>query len=378
MNPLTPQEKAEILFLSPKTPGDTKDAIEDHQELPELLGVTGVISVTGSSRESPAVTRMSPDVTRNIAHEIRLWIEEEPGRFHVSELDKALHIHSRLAQARKQAVYRLLKDGIIERTGVTRGYYQAVDKDCQRINFLEQDNREYPLLLPFKLHEHVRIMPGNIIVVAGEPNAGKTAFLLNTILLNTRSNILRSRSKTLRSCERTCEDQDQGQEHTGDVGDIHYFTSECASELRSRLELFDTPLESWNFSAYERSHSFHQVIHPNDLNIIDYLEVHDDFYKVGGLLAQIHDKLENGVALVAIQKNKGTDFGIGGGRGLEKPRLYLSLSANPPEGNTIKIVKAKNYRGENPNGKELDFKLIAGWKLHAMTDWRHVSTKAGR
>ena len=38
--------------------------------------------------------------------------------------------------------------------------------------------------MPFELENLVKIMPGNIIVVAGEPDAGKTAFLLNVLLLN--------------------------------------------------------------------------------------------------------------------------------------------------------------------------------------------------
>jgi hypothetical protein len=40
-------------------------------------------------------------------------------------------------------------------------------------------------------------------------------------------------------------------------------------------------------------------------------------------------------------------------------------------------MKAKNYIGDNCNFKELDFKLVGGWKLINMTGWRYPP-KAGR
>jgi hypothetical protein len=303
-----------------------------------------------SSRDSNGqqrVSTMSAERTRNIALEIRAWVEAEPGKFHTSEIDRELRLTTRAEQnARAKTLERLRKIGVIERAGAVRGYYQLIDNACPEIDFLNQTTSNFPLSLPFGLDEMVRIMPGNIIVIAGSPNAGKTALLLNTIFKN-----------NARYADR-----------------LHYFTSECASELRTRLELFEgMGLHEWKFKAYERSHNFHQVIKPNDVNIIDYLELHSDFYAVGGLLAEIHRALRDGVAIVALQKNRDAKRGLGGERSTEKARLYLTVDANPPNGNTVRIEKAKSYISENPNGKELDFKLIGGWRLFPMTGWRHVA-----
>jgi hypothetical protein len=200
------------------------------------------------------------------------------------------------------------------------------------------------------LHKLVEIHQKNIIVVAGEMNAGKTAWLLNTAKDNM------------------------------DRHEIWFFSSEMGSrELRKRLMLFSDVSfpHGWNIKTYERSANFADVIEPDALNMVDFLEVHDDFWRVGGMLKAIHDKLREGIAIVAVQKDPNKFYGRGASMGLEKPRLYLTISEDPPGPNTVKIVKAKNFRDgvENPNGKQLDFKLVKGSNFIPVTEWRRVSKR---
>ena len=79
------------------------------------------------------------------------------------------------------------------------------------------------------------------------------------------------------------------------------------------------------------------MIHPDEINVVDYLELTSDFWKVSGMLQEIQSKLAQGIAVVALQKPRGRDTGLGGDKSLEKPRLYLSV-----ENGTVKILKAKN------------------------------------
>lgn len=105
---------------------------------------------------------------------------------------------------------RLEKEGLLEKTGRIAGEYHIINSECDEIHFLDAEVKTVDLWLPFNLHNMVQIMPGNIIVVAGEPNAGKTAALLNIV----RSNM--------------------------DTWKTHYYSSEMgASELRNRLQNFD-------------------------------------------------------------------------------------------------------------------------------------------
>ncbi|MFZ7126961.1 MAG: bifunctional DNA primase/polymerase [Desulfobacterales bacterium] len=280
---------------------------------------------------------------------IRQWVSATWGNFSVTEWYQSATLRNSEDKAKSRVVFgRLVEEGIIERIPGRNGWYRKVDADCETMNFLEAPTESTDLWMPFNLHRMVEIMPGNIIVIAGEPNAGKTGILLNIV----RQNMAR---------------------HT-----VHYFNSEMgASELRKRLENFsDTPLGQWRFNAYERSGDFADVIKPGagNINIIDFLEIHDDFYRIGGDLAAIHKKLCGAIAIIALQKNKGSDTGLGGFRSLEKPRLYLAVSPNK-----IKIVKAKNWKDpkKNPNGLEVSFKLAAGCILSQRGEWAKPTAAAG-
>lgn len=270
---------------------------------------------------------------RNLTEDIERWVSVTNGYFSVTDSDKALFIVTNEEKtARRQIFHRFLEKGIIERFGQKDGVYRRVDSESTEIDFLGVDEKVIDIQWPFDIERWVKILPKNIVVIAGEANAGKTAFLLNVCFMNM------GKFK------------------------INYFSSEMgAMELRARLEKFEGNLTHWkeNINFRERSSNFADVIKPNDVNIIDFLEITDEFYKVGGMIKEIYDKLKKGIAIIALQKNKGTDMGLGGARSIEKARLYLSI-----EHGKIKLIKGKNWATEhNPNGMEWKFKLLQGSKF---------------
>ena len=234
-----------------------------------------------------------------------------------------------------------MKEGVLERAGDKDGHFRRVVKECDDIDFLNADDKTVDIKLPFGLHELAETMPGNIIGIAGEVNSGKTALLLNIA----RDNMDRFK--------------------------IYYFSSEMgAAELKKRLKGFDLPLSDWKRVKFkERADDFADVIESGEgvINIIDFLEVYKDFYEIGGKMADIHRKLKGAVAVVAVQKNPGCDAGLGGWRGVEKPRLYLNISTS----NVCRIVKAKNWVDPkfNPNNKETRYKLYRGCQLSQVGGW---------
>jgi hypothetical protein len=284
--------------------------------------------------------RRSKNRERNLTQDIRDWISVTSGNFSATFLYNEQQIVTSEDKAKVRTILsRLVKEGLIERSPTQAGVYRKIEGECEEMDFLNCDTKLVPIWLPFGLHEMVEIMPGNIILVAGSPNAGKTAFLLNTIRYNMNE------------------------------FQIHYFNSEMGSgELKKRLSKFDdTILRDWKFKAYERAGQFQDVIKSGEgkVNIIDFLEIYENFYEISKPLAEIHKKLKGAIAIVALQKNPGNDTGLGGYRTLEKPRLALSIDSG-----VLKIVKAKNWRtGENPNGKQIGFKLVNGWNLIQQREW---------
>ncbi len=243
----------------------------------------------------------------------------------------------------RQCFHRAVADKLIERKA--RGTYVVQDDTLAPVDPFASGGGEAALIMPLALDRYFRPMEKNIIVVAGASDSGKTALLLNIA----RDNI-------------------------GNMP-IRYFTSEMGpAELKSRLAYFDdTSTAEWKgVHFYERTHDFAAVIDPDGLNIIDFLEVTEDFFLVGRFIRDIFDKLNKGVAIIAIQKDYGRELGRGASLSIEKSRLYLSMDRGK-----IKIVKCKNWADPmtNPNGLELYFKLVKGCKFIVSGLWRRPAAE---
>lgn len=278
---------------------------------------------------------------KNIARDLREWITSLEGHFNITEYHRESQIVTKEQKHACQVeLGRLAKEGIIRKHGEKRGCYELIKKEEEAIiDIFSADNKPLPVKLPLDVHDLVKIMPKNIIILAGEVNAGKSAYLLNLAALNMR------KFETV------------------------YFSSEMGgAELKERLQNFDFPLENWREVKFiEKASDFSTAIRPDGLNIIDFLEIHDEFYKVGALIKDIFDKLSTGLAVIAIQKNRGRDEGLGGQRSLEKPRLYMAM-----EPGKLKIVKAKNWLNStmNPNGMCMEFKLAKGCYFKGTGTWK--------
>jgi len=282
---------------------------------------------------------------RNLNEDLKRWIELTDGYFDVTDYYReASIVRPEDKHAVVVAIGRMAREGVIEKHGGKRGVYRRIARECEEIDFLHAPDEPLDLRYPLGIERYFNTYPKNIIVVAGSKDSGKTAFLLDFVRLNM--------SKFR----------------------IYFFSSEMgATEMRKRLEKFPLGLDAWKFYPKERSRDFADVIQPDDINIVDFLEIQEDFYRVGGMLSEIYRKLRRGIALVALQKNRGNELGVGGDRSLEKPRLYLTL-----ENGRAKIIAAKNCAtDQNPAGMELQFKLVQGHKFVVERDW-HRPGKFGR
>jgi len=269
-----------------------------------------------------------------ITEKVREWVMTSTGLIMTSDVHRELGLTSRdLKKQANEAIRRMEQDNILVRCGTKNGCYRMIEKDAPLIDFINVNlNAPYSIKWPFKIEDLVDLYPGNVVVLAGEANAGKTALLLNVV----RRNMYQHK--------------------------IEYFSSEMGpEEFHLRLAKFDDiKLGEWRFSPRQRSSKFADVVVPGALNIIDYLEITEDFFKIGGEIKDIFDRVGKGIAIIALQKKKGSDIGRGGDFTLEKPRLYLSMQ--PGE---LKIVKGKNWADPecNPNGTIWKFKLVQGCRF---------------
>jgi len=300
-------------------------------------------------KDRETATKHNKTTTENTTTEavfqrdIEEWISRTNGAWFTNdELDRDLgYLSPNQKKKRGIAIERLASKGIVQRHPNDNKRTRKVTTDVRRIDFKAAGKRTpLDIGLPFDIQKLVHIYPGNIIVLAGAANTGKTAFMLNVIRLNMH------------------------------FFPVFYWSSEMGKdELALRLERFPgIGLGEWNFEAWERTRDFADVIVPDAINIIDYYEFAggEAFYQISEGFRAIWEKLGTGIALVAIQKARNRQTGRGGDFGLEKPRLYLSMDTGK-----LRIIKGKNCAipGSNPDGLTIEFKLTDGCNFIITREW---------
>ena len=295
------------------------------------------------------------DKDRKLALDVRKWIEVEvKGEFTLSQAYAALSVASDSAKSSvRQVLGRMVKEGIIDYASKNYGHYRKVGKLAEPINLMEVAAKPIDVVLPLGLSNLVNLYPKSVVLCAGVSNRGKTALALDFVKRNMNQHKV-----------------------------LYFFKEGGPEELRSRLELHqDIPIEDWKMLAFEHSGHIADVIDPDAVNVYDYLHVTSEgFYKVDDMLNAVHDKLKGGVAFINIQKSSHKELGDGGEFSLRVPRLYITLSEDKdivcpaPDLQYVlaKVVKAKGWRGMNPDGRVFPFAVRNGWEIvERATSWEY-------
>lgn len=319
---------------------------EVEQVLLAIMQSWGELDQSWARAKVKSVMKRIERKERNLAEEVLEYVMSTTGHFLSTDIAKCLHLSTRQELKNLSTILkRLCEKGIIEKAGHQNGCWRKVDTEIEIIDWKNASDEEYPVRFPLGLEKLVKLYPGNIVLLAGASNTGKTSFMLETIRLNQK------RHK------------------------VTYANSEMgASELKLRLLAFHSDMvkfDEWNFTAIERSSNFADIIDPEGFNIIDFMEVYEDFWKIGGWIRDVHAKLKTGIAFIAVQKKSSTKkeqqkFGRGGELTIEKPRLYLAMDRG-----RVEIIKAKIWRNheQNPNGQVRKFKIAGGYKFVPQGDW---------
>jgi len=252
---------------------------------------------------------MPKELTTSVVKE---WLTLVSGIFDVREIWAELNITTAPGKSKLRVIlFRFEQEGLLANLG--SGKYRKVDNEKRKIDWQSANPENWlPLFLPFDIHDYARIYPKSVIIVAGSKNEGKTSFLLETLQLNVNGCL-----------------------------PIDLYNSETGPEqLKVRLDPMGFPNPA-PFNVYERYDNFADIIEPEHLSIIDYLDFNSDVYLVGTEIDKIFRKLTKGVAIIGLQKPppsktivKGVekvierDLAYGGGFTAKRAALYISLSAH--------------------------------------------------
>ena len=225
------------------------------------------------------------------------------------------------------------------------GTYEIVDSKVETLDISKVKALER-LTIKWTLGEEIYFFtsPKSISIIAGETDAGKSAYLANFCSMNM--------------------DKFKGR--------IHLFSSELTVErFAERVQKMDgRPLSDWTHVPFHpRESQYEAAIYPNDINVIDYMELDPSKpYDVGNMIKKIFDKLEKGIAIIGLQMKDGADIAYGGSWSKQKAEFYLTLSRNQ-EGNFAQIQKAKNWLSRtNPYKLKKKFLLVDGINFYPSKD----------
>ena len=296
-------------------------------------------------------------IDKKVAPKVDEWLVYHKGeRFDLDticrQLDakNAIHRHSVVKR-----LSRLVKQGKLEKND---RQYTLINKTCTYIEWTGADptktlNLEWPRGVQdgtrFGFDGHVTIRPGHVIVVAGISNFGKTAFALNFLWAN-----MDRFPCTL-----------MGNEYTPETFKARVTKMDWADPL--------FPSGKPKFELIERRERWKDIIRPDNINIIDWINLGDAFYQIGTIIDGIQSQLKGGLALIVLQKDEGKNLGRGGGFTRDLATLYLSIDKG-----RMMCEKAKEWtRGYNPNGKSWAFQIEEGVRFHDIREVRVCYSCAG-
>ena len=148
------------------------------------------------------------------------------------------------------------------------------------------------------------------------------------------------------------------------AGMMDFYVSEGAEMIKGKLDIINSEIPMPPpFRTYRKTQNFADVIDPNNLSVIDYLRVDmDKSYSIGNTLFEIFNKLNTGIAIVAMQKPPGDrKLAFGGASTAFEPSLYLWMDKDTLGFEKIKVVKPTDV---DPYSLLIKYKIYKGAKFY--------------
>ena len=329
---------------------DMKDIIQvAHQDPTQRAATEQALDRVMKSREN---------TKKNIAERVREWVNTTDGEwFYTRDTYDALQLKpGPPREAAYQALLRLRESGEIEKDFRISGRYRRVLVNAMIMDWENAPTEEYKIDWPLGIGELVEMYPGELVLVAGEKNSAKTAFLMDLAYRN------------------------QG---THQVFYNHRELNESQLRIRimSSIENDKQDYERWKAIKFLTGvFDFSPSLRVNDFNICDYVHRTVDFAHMGDDIENIYQKMYGskgkGIVVIATQKYKGHEWGLGGQTTLARPNLYITLSEGNRSQNIphkIKIKIAKSPRNGN-SAKDMCKEFYvhgAGTMLVSSSGWNY-------
>lgn len=211
----------------------------------------------------------------------------------------------------------LVKDKVVKPSGRGDGMYKVLEP-IHPVKFSLNGDEEEGILdvryprsyiddTAFGFEDKVELSQDDLILITGETNFGKTVMALSFLGENLglfADSIL------------------MGSEYVSSAGEI-------TPKLKRRLRRMDWAQwldgDSPRFKLLPVEHDYEDYVVPGALNVIDWISLPGEYYLVDSVMKTIKNSCVGGLAVVVLQKNKGSEFAEGGQRSERYADLVLKI-----------------------------------------------------
>jgi len=269
--------------------------------------------------------------------ELEDWIANKAtGKFHYTKvMDGA--VSPRLYPQLRNMMKRAAGKGIACSVDGKDGWWRPLDKSLEELCWWDGDGVIGDnIVLPLGIGRFCYIPLPSLIIIAGKYNAGKTALCIN--IVNDNLGMWEDR--------------------------LDFYVSEGAEMMRGKFNIINENMpKPPPFKTYRKTQNFADVINPDNLSVIDYLRVDmEKSYAVGDKLFEIFNKLNKGIAVVAMQKPPGErKLAFGGAATAFEPSLYIWMDKDTLGFEKIKVPKITNV---DPYNLKIKYSIYKGAKFY--------------
>jgi hypothetical protein len=350
----------------------------DHVRLAELYGIllasrTHVKDLTTKEKEEDkrietkilSIISGKEEKNKNITDNLRAYIDYTDGIFSLQDCYGAIGAVDVKEKANiRKALCVMCKGKEIEKIGTRSGIYRKPNRDYEVIDLDGAVPDPLNVELPLRIDQLCNVYNGMTILAEGEKSTGKSAFGIETAWLNRKLF----------------------------PGKVRYMQNGELNKQMLTIRLMLRPQETYPIKKFSESIEFitrHRdwwdIVNPEGLNIIDYIEEHEKKYLIPDYIARIQERLTTGIALIILQRVPGRDYGTGGAEIRNKPSVIVALKRQGKI-NSVHIEDIKSYNQQNigtlfgdevtnPRGLWREYNLIDGWKFYAKGKWRSPDDK---
>lgn len=269
-------------------------------------------------------------------------------RIHIDSLMKEFNLEATNRSQLRAVLSRCVEDKLAKPSGARDGWFKVL-RDVQPVRWWDANEGEYfDLSFPcgrqdgssFGFEGLIAVSPGDLMVIGGVSNFGKSATVLNILGENVDKH----------PCVL------MGNEYTA----LNGVPSPKFKRRMKRMAWVD-----WmdgngqpKFDLLPVKEDWEDYIQPNKVNIIDWINLTDNFYIIGKILEDIKTSIGSGVAIVVLQKKKDADTARGGDFSKDLADIYMIIDPYGEE-SRITLEKVKEPKGKVYN-RHWAFRIVDG------------------